>query len=188
MNCAEFQSLVAEFRESYLGRLEAVLRPIIETHGCSGIDQSGLVPIPIFDTPLTPEETHELAYVLSDYSRLVNDRLGVCSFFAPSGSVIEISQTLDSENVMLQIHTDGELSEDDQRAAETFISGDLHRELGKAGLRCKCVESGTERLLSTSVSYSEDHPFRPRAKKRGAQKRVTQKKPHSAASETRGHR
>jgi hypothetical protein len=148
MNHAEFQSLVAEFRESYIGRLEAVLMHLSETHGYLGYDQSSLVPIPIFQTPLTPEETHELAYVLSDYSRLVNERLGVCSFLAPSGSVIEISQTLDSENVMLRIQTDGELSEDDQRAAETFIAEELHLELGKLGLRCKCVESGTERLLS----------------------------------------
>jgi len=185
MNYAEFQSLVAEFRESYVGRLEAVLMHLIETHGYLGCDQSGLVPIPIFQTPLTPEERHELAYVLSDYSKLVNETLGVCNFIAPSGSVITVSQTLLSENVRLHIQTDGELSEDDQRVAETFITEELHLELGKGRLRSRCVESVTERLLSTGVSYSGDHPFRtrPRAKKRAAQK-----KPHSAKGEARGHR
>jgi hypothetical protein len=158
MNSADFHTVVAEMRESYAVTLEAVLKRLVETHGYSGCDHSGLVPIPIFQTQLMPAEIKELASVLSGYARLVNKILGVCSFVAPSGIVIEVSQTLVAENVILHIQTDSELSAHDRKAAEAYMTEELHLELGRVVSSCTWVESGTEKVLSASVSYS-NRPF-----------------------------
>jgi hypothetical protein len=174
MTCAELKALVAERRESYTETLAATVTRLATTYGWVGIEQSGLVPIPIFRTPPTPEERHQLADVLSDYSRLVNNILGLCSFIAPSGRAISISQSAMSEDVVLTIRMDGELSEIDRAATERFIQEELHLELGKSVSGSTFVESGTERLLSTSVTYCENDLYGRRRKgaKRGAGKKA----------------
>lgn len=179
MTCAELEALVAERRESYTETFDAIVTQLATTHGYSGIEQSGLVPIPIFRTQPTPEERHRLACVLSDYGALVNDILDLCSFVAPSGRRITISQTIMAENVVLTIRTNGELSENDRTTTERFITEGLHLELGKQVSGSRFVESGTERLLSTSVTYSENNLY---GRRRKAVKRAPGKKARSAST------
>ena len=94
----------------------------------------------------------------------MNDILDLCSFIAPYGRRITISQTIMSENVVLTIRTDGELSENDRTATERFITEGLHLELGKRVSGSTFVETGTERLLSTSVTYCENDLYGRRRK------------------------
>ena len=173
MTCAELKALVAERRESYTDTLDTTVTQLADTHGFLGTKQSGVVPIPIFRTPLTPDQRHRLACVLSDYGGLVNDILDLCSFIAPSGKRISIDQTMMSENVVLTLRTDGELSENDRTATERFIMEDLHLALGNRVSGATFVESGTERLLSTSVTYSENDIY---GRRRKAVKRAPGKK------------
>jgi hypothetical protein len=179
MTCAELKALVAERRESYTGILDATVTQLATTYGCTGIEQSGLVPIPIFRNPPTPEEIHRLAYVLSDYARLVNNILGLCSFLAPSGIVISISQTILSENVVLTVRMNGDLSENDRTTTERFIVEKLHLELGKSVSGSTGVESGTERLLWSSVTYCENDLY---GRRRKAVKRAPGNKAKTASA------
>ena len=84
-----------------------------------------------------------------------------------------------SENVVLTIRTDGELSENDRTATERFITEGLHLELGKRVSGSTFLESGTERVLSTGVTYSENDLY---GRRRKAVKRAPGKKARAASA------
>jgi hypothetical protein len=105
--------------------------------------------------------------------------LDVCSFIAPSGRRISITQNIRSENVVLNIRTDGELPEIDRVATERFITEELHLELGKCVSGSTGREEGTQRWLWTDVTYSENDLY---GRRRKAVKRAPGKKARAASA------
>ena len=179
MTCPELKALVAERRESYGEVFESVVTELINAYGCVGIKKDILYSFPIFDRRPTPADIHRLACAYSDMAHLANDTLALCTFFAPSGGRISITHSIMAENVVLNIHTDGELSEDDRTATERFIMEDLHLVLGNRTSGATFVENGTERLLSTSVTYCENDLY---GRRRKAVRRAPGKKARAASA------
>jgi hypothetical protein len=164
MTCEELKALVAERRERYSEVFESVVTELIKAYGCVGIKTDLLYSFPIFDRRPTPADIHRLAYAYSDMANVANNTLALCTFFAPSGRRISITQGIMAEKVVLNIRTDGELSESDRTATEQFITEELYLELGNRVSGATFVESGTERLISTSVTYCEHGMWKRRRK------------------------
>ena len=177
MTTDELKALVAERRESYERVFESVVTELITKYGCTGIKKDLLYSFPIFAKYPIDADIHRLAFAYSDMAHLANDTLDLCSFFAPSGCVIEISQKVQHENVENHIWTNGPLTDDDRIAAEGFITDELHVGLGREISRATFVESGTDRLLHTGLTYSEQDPYR---RKRKPGKRATKAKEGTA--------
>ena len=173
MTSDELKVIVAERRESYGKVFQSVLTELMERYGCTGVKKDLMYSLPIFVNRPSPAEIHWLACAYSDMLRLSSHILDVCSFIAPSGGRISITQSIMAEDVVLNIRMDGELSEDDRTATERFIMEDLHLALGNRVSGATFVESGTERLLSTSVTYSENDIY---GRRRKAVKRAPGKK------------
>lgn len=179
MTCAEFLALVAERRESYSEVFQSVVTGLINAYGCVGIKKDVSYSFPIFDRRPTPADIHRLACAYSDMAHVANNTLALCTFFAPSGGRISITQSIMAENVVLNIRMDGELSEDDRTATERFIMEDRHLVLGNRVSGATFVESGTERHLSTSVTYCENDV---NGRRRKAVKRAQGKKAKTASA------
>jgi len=179
MTCAELKALVAERRESYSEVFQSVVTEMMDRYGCTGINKTDMYTFPVFSQHPTPADINRLACAYSDMAHISSNILDVCSFLAPSGIVISISQTILSENVVLTVRTNGDLSENDRTATERFIVEELHLELGKSVSGSTGVESGTERLLWSSVTYCENDLY---GRRRQAVKRAPGNKAKTASA------
>ena len=179
MTCEELKALCAERRESYGKVFQSVLTEMMDRYGCTGINKTDMYTFPVFSQHPTPADINRLACAYSDMAHISSNILDVCSFIAPSGGRISITQSIMAEDVVLNIRMDGELSEDDRTATERFIMEDLHLALGNRVSGATFVESGTERLLSTSVTYSENDIY---GRRRKAVKRAPGKKARAVSA------
>jgi hypothetical protein len=179
MTCSELKALVAERRESYGKVLQSILTEMMDRYGCTGINKTDLYSFPAFSQHPTPADIHRLACAYSDMAHLSSNILDVCNFIAPSGRRISITQTVRSENVALNIRTDGELSENDRTATERFIIEELHLELGRRVSGSTGREEGTQRWLWTDVTYCENDLY---GRRRKAVKRAPGKNAKAASA------
>ena len=179
MTCEELNSLCAERRESYGKVFQSVLTEMMDRYGCTGINKTDMYTFPVFSQHPTPADINRLACAYSDMAHISSNILDVCSFITPSGRRISITQNIRSENVVLNIRTDGELPEIDRVATERFITEELHLELGKCVSGSTGREEGTQRWLWTDVTYCENDLY---GRRRKAVKRAPGKKARAVSA------
>ena len=90
----ELKVIVAEMRESYGKVFKSVLTEMIDRYGCTGIKNDLLYSFPIFGKHPSPADIDRLACAYSDMAHLSSDTLSICTFFAPSGRNISITQSI----------------------------------------------------------------------------------------------